>query len=57
MVAMFEAGFVHGVRGQDQADGLGFFLPPPSPFVSGFGLFLHRPTPAARALMAARSQN
>ena len=57
MVAIFIADFVRGVRGGNLADGLGSLLPPPAPFVTGFGFLLHRPTPAARALMAARSQN
>jgi hypothetical protein len=57
MVAVFIADFVREVREGNLADGLGFLLPPPAPFVTGFGFLLHCPTPAARALMAARSQN
>ena len=50
MISLLKADFVHEVRERNQADGLGSFLPPPAPFVRGFGFFLHRPTPAARAL-------
>ena len=56
MVTILEADFVHEFREGNQADGLGSFLPPPAPFVNGFGLFLHRPTVVARPLMAAFSQ-
>jgi hypothetical protein len=51
-----KADFIRAVRERNQADGLGSSLPPPAPFESRFGLFLHRPTPAVRALTAALSQ-
>jgi hypothetical protein len=56
MVTILKADFVHEVREGNQAYGLGSFLPPPAPFVNGFGHFLHCLTPVARALLAAHSQ-